>query len=173
MINLSNTTENISYQGTVNVKKVDTRYNIVKDSFTIKNNGTKHLFKYLCDCLIQNYNPSNAPQFLDASTSDISLDEQYVSNVTNRSRLSNTEVKPIDSESNYKVVFSGIILYDQLKDKAAGLRSLALFPNKNIQDISRPLAFISMISEDAKEGVKLSASEVLIVEWELKFINAS
>ena len=170
MINLSNTTENISYQGTVNVKKVDTRYNIVKDSFTIKNNGTKHLFKYLCDCLIQNYNPSNAPQFLDASTNSI---DNYVSNVTNRSRLSNIEVKPTDLESNYNVVFSGIILYDQLKDKTTGLKSLALFPNKNVQDVSRPLAFINMISENAKEGIKLSASEVLIVEWELKFINAS
>ena len=52
MINLSNSIENISYQGIVNIKIVDTKYNIIKDSFIIKNNGTKHLFKYLCDCLI-------------------------------------------------------------------------------------------------------------------------
>lgn len=188
MINLSNSIENISYQGIVNIKIVDTKYNIIKDSFIIKNNGTKHLFKYLCDCLIQNYNPSNAPQFLDASTQYLILDnknnlaakakdsnstDSYSSGLTNRARLSNVEVKTNFDESNYKAMFSGIILYDQLRDKKEGLRSLVLFPNKNAQDISKPLAFINMVSKDAKEGITLSVSEVLVLEWELQFTNAS
>lgn len=174
MTNLNNI-DNISYQGIVTIKKVDTKFNIIKDSFRIKNNGTKHLFKYLCDCLIQNYNPSNSPRYLDASAEKLTLSDNdikdFTSNVTNRSLLSNIEVK--ESYNNYNVIFSGIILYDQLRDKTAGLKSVVLFPNKNIQDISKPLAFINIVPEEAEDGITISASEVLIIEWELQFKNAS
>lgn len=171
MFSLKNNTENLSYIGLVNIKKVDRESNITKDSFTIKNNGTKFLFKYLCDCLIQNFNAVNSPQFIDASSSVLTMSnnniDTFSSTLTIRSRLSNIEVKQNSDASNYKVVFSSIILYDQVK-ASSSIKSLVLFPNKNIQDISKPLAFINMAKE-----IKLKPSEVLIIEWELQFTNAS
>lgn len=41
----------INYSGTVHIKKLNTKVKSIIEEFTVKNNGTKYLFRYLCESL--------------------------------------------------------------------------------------------------------------------------
>ena len=51
---INENSSSVKYSGTVNIKKIDTKVNAVREEINIKNNGTKLLFKFLCNCLIGN-----------------------------------------------------------------------------------------------------------------------
>ena len=168
---INENSSSFKYSGIVNIKKIDTKVNAVREEINIKNNGTSLLFKFLCNCLIGNLDQNILPKYLDATkqipgiTSENNA-KDIITALTYRSRLSNTEV--ISEGNNYVAVFSAIITASQLL-ATEKIKGLVLYPTADITDTNRQLAVIDITNNG--EGIELENSEILLVEWRLNFSN--
>ena len=177
----ANIKDGLGYSGKVTLKTYSTKTKKIIKEKVIKNTGTVNLFKFLCSCLIQQYESSGAPKYLGAAVSEITYTENSISNIATpvsalsyKSKLSNTQL--IQSEVateeaditgfNWHAVFTGTILYGQLRSAETPIRSFQLYATASSQELSTPLAYINLT-----EDLYLRAGEALIVEWDMSFNN--
>lgn len=59
--------DGLGYSGKVTLKTYSTKTKKIINERVIKNTGTVNLFKFLCSCLIQQYDSSSAPKYLGAA----------------------------------------------------------------------------------------------------------
>lgn len=180
MNNLS-ITNGLGYSGVVTIKTYSIKNSKILRQQIIKNRGTVDLFKFLCSCLIQQYNGNNAPRYLDASTETIKFKDNSISELepispalSYKSKLSNIQLVSdfVDSTyadisgKNWHAVFSANIVFGQLRSATAPIKSLQLYASQSSQDVITPLAYINL-----EEEIQLKAGEALIVEWDMSFNN--
>lgn len=177
----------ISYSGKVNIKVYDMKKKKILSSKTIKNHGTINLFKFLCSCLINQYESNNRPRYLDASASLIETSNAtkinnfnsclYYKSILNNSNLLHQELETITTEEgerlseNYYCKFSATILKGQLigYEDEYSIKSLVLSNSQSKYDNTNSiLAWINL-----KEGEEISIgdSQAILIEWELSFNN--
>lgn len=165
----------IGYVGRVTLKKYDNKRKKVISTSKIKNNGTKYLFKFLCNALVKQYDQTQAPQYLDVSNNVVSWDkdsgiqtESLKTALSYRSKLSNTDV--VEETNNYKVRFQAVISYGQLLNATSPIKSLLLYASREIKDTQSALAYIN-INTDSDNELVLQQGQSFLIEWEMQFGN--
>ena len=179
----------IGYVGKVTIKTQCIKSKKIIRTQVIKNNGSVELFRFLCGCLIQQYDSTSTPRYLDASgsriefaydsisgTQNISQFESFNSVLTYKSKLSNSALKSEQvsgsydgvaiAGNNWHAIFNGNIIYGQLKSSGAEISSLQLYASQNSLDKLIPLAYINL-----DEPIFLKVGEALLIEWDMSFNN--
>lgn len=161
-----NASSAIGYEGTVTltVKRGDK----VVGKTTRKNEGREPLFKFLCGCLVGDYQPSGVPRFIMAY-SDANATTSVMQNPL-----------PIANTPEYGYESSGTSCYVEMvfvipfgaftvSGDSVTVKSLALFDANNKPQHTTPSAII-VLNDD---GVTISTNENLIVGWKLTVGNQS
>ena len=165
----------IGYIGKVTLKKYDTKRKRIISQTEVKNNGTKHLFHFLCASLIGQYDPSKRPQYIDVCSTTIGWTDSGVvtediknTNLSYRSKLSNTAVIVDEQRQSYRVRYQAIISYGQLLNASSTINSILLYPNKDMQDKQSVMAYINL-----KQPERLDPGQSFLIDWELQFSNVT
>ena len=108
----------IGYIGKVTLTKYDNKRKKVISKTVTKNNGTKNLFHFLCASLVGQYDISKRPQYIDVckdqigwTDSGVVVDTVKNTNLSYRSKVSNSSVILDEARQTYSVRYQAIISY--------------------------------------------------------------
>ena len=178
--------ESISYSGQVTIKIYDKKRKKIIGTKKIKNNGTLSLFKFLCRCLIDNYESNQRPRYLDASSDIIEMTSKtqiqkfnsclyYRSILTPSPLLERVEQDTqssgnIMNSNNVYVKFSAQILRGQLNSSGSDvIKSLVLTSSPDSSDTSSSILAWINLPEEAQ--IEIGENQTILIEWQLAFNN--
>ena len=165
--------ESISYNGQVTIKIYDKKRKKIIDTKKIKNNGTLSLFKFLCRCLIDNYESNQRPRYLDASSDIIEMTsktqiQKFNSCLYYRSILTPSPL--LERVDNVYVKFSAQILRGQLNSSGSDvIKSLVLTSSPDSSDTSSSILAWINLPEEAQ--IEIGENQTILIEWQLAFNN--
>lgn len=170
----------LSYEGIVNLKLINERTKRIKKSFTLHNEGTKNLFYFLCNCLLNKIDDtmeSYFPASIDVSNSTYSGEGTLNSSLAYRVLFSNSALiqgakfNYNDGELlfDYTVKFSAIIPFSAFLSGQNTVRCLQLHSSVAANDkIGSLLAYLNFES-----GITVEDGDALLIEWNMGFLNPS
>lgn len=172
----------ITYSGNVILKIVDLHTKKVISQKFIKNAGTYSLFKFIGNCLINQFETNNRPRYIDASAELTTLDSNglhFTSTLYYRSLINNIKLEDeshsitlqnstIFTQLLPHVKYSTTILKGQIQSNNQ-IKSLVLSNSPDISDNSESiLAWINLPETDQ---IQIGDNQALFVEWDLSFNN--
>lgn len=164
------TSTNFKYTGKIKIKYIS-KNKIVK-SYRAHNQGQLSLFKFICDCLVGQYDDDNSPKYIqifNSTTKEPEFSKNYC--VTTAAIRHNSAVSLVVNNVEAKALIKFLIPGGSLKS-STNFRGnvLALYNKNNYDDVSNPMAYV--VLEESESIGAIEADTNILIEWSLSISNS-